>query len=210
MFAGRHCAPLCCRSAKMGIYTGPHCLQGLFLPSSKLAFKMLLRCSDIFSIKRDGCVALIKKRELPTFPIHFSIQIFKYPNIHYYWYLKSLNAPYHPLSLVLCMAWRLCRQSKTESTVTELYGILRLDASDLSLVVMLGLEAARILNNLTDQKVNVSATVILHCDAAGTPAPLVLWTKNNQTVVEGSGEAGGLPSKIKQTKKQDRNKIIVK
>lgn len=53
---------------------------------------------------------------------------------------------------------------------------------------MVGLEAARILNNLTDQKVNVSATVTLHCDAGGRPTPLVLWTKNNQTVVEGSGE----------------------
>lgn len=68
------------------------------------------------------------------------------------------------------------------------------------LVVMVGLEAARILNNLTDQKVNVSATVTLHCDAAGRPTPLVLWTKNNQTVVEGSGEAGGLLSKNKTNK----------
>ncbi|XP_074524690.1 vascular endothelial growth factor receptor 2 isoform X2 [Halichoeres trimaculatus] len=50
-----------------------------------------------------------------------------------------------------------------------------------------GLEAANILNNLTDQKVNVSATISLHCDAAGMPKPTVLWTKNNQTVVEGSG-----------------------
>ncbi|XP_042339126.1 vascular endothelial growth factor receptor 2 isoform X2 [Plectropomus leopardus] len=50
-----------------------------------------------------------------------------------------------------------------------------------------GLEAARILNNLTDQKVNVSATISLLCDAAGTPNPMVVWTKNNQTVVEGSG-----------------------
>uniref|UniRef100_A0A4W6CE05 receptor protein-tyrosine kinase n=1 Tax=Lates calcarifer TaxID=8187 RepID=A0A4W6CE05_LATCA len=50
-----------------------------------------------------------------------------------------------------------------------------------------GLEAARILNNLTDQKVNVSATITLHCDAAGTPNPTVVWTKNNHTVVEGSG-----------------------
>ncbi|KAM7410380.1 hypothetical protein PAMA_001699 [Pampus argenteus] len=50
-----------------------------------------------------------------------------------------------------------------------------------------GLEAARILNNLTDQKVNVSATIALHCDAAGTPNPTVVWTKNNHTVVEGSG-----------------------
>ncbi|CAK6956104.1 vascular endothelial growth factor receptor 2 [Scomber scombrus] len=50
-----------------------------------------------------------------------------------------------------------------------------------------GLEAARILNNITDQKVNVSATITLHCDAAGTPNPTVVWTKNNHTVVDGSG-----------------------
>ncbi|XP_029355293.1 vascular endothelial growth factor receptor 2 isoform X2 [Echeneis naucrates] len=50
-----------------------------------------------------------------------------------------------------------------------------------------GLEAARILNNLTEHKVNVSATITLHCDAVGTPDPTVVWTKNNQTVKEGSG-----------------------
>nr|XP_057929768.1 vascular endothelial growth factor receptor 2 isoform X2 [Doryrhamphus excisus] len=50
-----------------------------------------------------------------------------------------------------------------------------------------GLEAPRILNNLTDQRVNVSATVTLLCDATGTPDPLVVWTKNNHTVMEGSG-----------------------
>ncbi|XP_040040692.2 vascular endothelial growth factor receptor 2 isoform X1 [Gasterosteus aculeatus] len=50
-----------------------------------------------------------------------------------------------------------------------------------------GLEAARILRNLTDQKVNVSATISLLCDAAGTPDPTVAWTKNNHSVVEGSG-----------------------
>ncbi|XP_057697758.1 vascular endothelial growth factor receptor 2 [Corythoichthys intestinalis] len=50
-----------------------------------------------------------------------------------------------------------------------------------------GLEAPRILNNLTDQKVNVSTTVTLLCDATGTPDPKVVWTKNNHTVVEGSG-----------------------
>uniref|UniRef100_A0A673AWE2 receptor protein-tyrosine kinase n=1 Tax=Sphaeramia orbicularis TaxID=375764 RepID=A0A673AWE2_9TELE len=49
------------------------------------------------------------------------------------------------------------------------------------------LRPARILTNLTDQKVNVSATVKLICDAAGTPNPTVVWTKNNQTVEEGSG-----------------------
>uniref|UniRef100_A0A665U9G6 receptor protein-tyrosine kinase n=1 Tax=Echeneis naucrates TaxID=173247 RepID=A0A665U9G6_ECHNA len=52
---------------------------------------------------------------------------------------------------------------------------------------LLRLEAARILNNLTEHKVNVSATITLHCDAVGTPDPTVVWTKNNQTVKEGSG-----------------------
>uniref|UniRef100_A0A7N8XBW3 receptor protein-tyrosine kinase n=1 Tax=Mastacembelus armatus TaxID=205130 RepID=A0A7N8XBW3_9TELE len=50
-----------------------------------------------------------------------------------------------------------------------------------------GLEAARVVNNLTDQKVNISATISLLCDVAGTPTPTVVWTKNNHTVVEGSG-----------------------
>ncbi|XP_021455084.1 vascular endothelial growth factor receptor 2 isoform X1 [Oncorhynchus mykiss] len=49
------------------------------------------------------------------------------------------------------------------------------------------LEAARILNNLTDQRVNVSATTMLICEVTGTPTPTVMWTKHNQTVVEGSG-----------------------
>ncbi|XP_061636703.1 vascular endothelial growth factor receptor 2 isoform X2 [Phyllopteryx taeniolatus] len=57
----------------------------------------------------------------------------------------------------------------------------------LRLLSLRGLEAPRILNNLTDQKVNVSATVTLLCDAAGTPDPTVAWTKNNHTLVEGSG-----------------------
>ncbi|XP_017284342.1 vascular endothelial growth factor receptor 2 isoform X2 [Kryptolebias marmoratus] len=49
------------------------------------------------------------------------------------------------------------------------------------------LEVARICNNFTDQKVNMSATITLYCDAVGTPNPTVVWTKNNHTVKEGSG-----------------------
>ncbi|KAK2835864.1 hypothetical protein Q5P01_016348 [Channa striata] len=50
-----------------------------------------------------------------------------------------------------------------------------------------GLEPARILNNFTDHKVNMSATIKLLCNVTGTPSPTVVWTKNNQTVVKGSG-----------------------
>uniref|UniRef100_A0A7N6BN74 receptor protein-tyrosine kinase n=1 Tax=Anabas testudineus TaxID=64144 RepID=A0A7N6BN74_ANATE len=50
-----------------------------------------------------------------------------------------------------------------------------------------GLEPAKIVNNLTDQKVNMSATITLFCNVTGTPTPTVVWTKNNRTVVEGSG-----------------------
>uniref|UniRef100_A0A8C7NT77 receptor protein-tyrosine kinase n=1 Tax=Oncorhynchus mykiss TaxID=8022 RepID=A0A8C7NT77_ONCMY len=35
--------------------------------------------------------------------------------------------------------------------------------------------------------VNVSATTMLICEVTGTPTPTVMWTKHNQTVVEGSG-----------------------
>uniref|UniRef100_A0A3Q3E344 receptor protein-tyrosine kinase n=1 Tax=Hippocampus comes TaxID=109280 RepID=A0A3Q3E344_HIPCM len=71
---------------------------------------------------------------------------------------------------------------------------------------LLRLEAPRILNNLTDQKVNVSATVTLLCAAAGTPDPKVVWTKNNHTVVEGSGvilSRRGHVLTIKRVKKDD-------
>ncbi|CAL8394781.1 unnamed protein product [Boreogadus saida] len=49
------------------------------------------------------------------------------------------------------------------------------------------LEPARILNNMTDQKVNMSSTMVFTCDVTGTPHPSVVWTKNNHTVLEGSG-----------------------
>lgn len=51
------------------------------------------------------------------------------------------------------------------------------------------LEPARILTNMTDQKVNMSATTVFTCDVSGTPDPSVVWTKNNHTVLEGSGKS---------------------
>lgn len=54
-------------------------------------------------------------------------------------------------------------------------------------ITLKGLEPARILSNLTGQRVNVSTTVTFVCDVTGTPRPTVIWTKNNLTVLEGSG-----------------------
>uniref|UniRef100_A0A8C9TKH9 receptor protein-tyrosine kinase n=1 Tax=Scleropages formosus TaxID=113540 RepID=A0A8C9TKH9_SCLFO len=39
----------------------------------------------------------------------------------------------------------------------------------------------------TDQRVNVSHTTLLMCEVTGTPTPTVVWTKDNRTLVEGSG-----------------------
>ncbi|XP_076873231.1 vascular endothelial growth factor receptor 2 [Brachyhypopomus gauderio] len=49
------------------------------------------------------------------------------------------------------------------------------------------LEAAWVVSNLTDQRVNVSDSTTLVCEASGTPTPQITWTKDNQTVIKGSG-----------------------
>ncbi|KAI4890009.1 hypothetical protein NFI96_010860 [Prochilodus magdalenae] len=49
------------------------------------------------------------------------------------------------------------------------------------------LEAPWIVSNLTDQKVNVSDFATLVCEVSGTPKPIITWTKDNQTVTQGSG-----------------------
>lgn len=46
---------------------------------------------------------------------------------------------------------------------------------------------SRIVTNLTNQRVNVSDSTTLECEVTGTPTPTVVWTKDNQTVMEGSG-----------------------
>lgn len=56
------------------------------------------------------------------------------------------------------------------------------------IVLSTALEMSRIVTNLTDQRVNVSDSTTLVCDVSGTPTPSVLWTKDNRTVIEGSGE----------------------
>lgn len=51
----------------------------------------------------------------------------------------------------------------------------------------LALEAPKIKKNLSDQRVNVSDSTMLVCEASGTPNPVITWTRDNQTVIKGSG-----------------------
>lgn len=58
----------------------------------------------------------------------------------------------------------------------------------LFIIMLLALEAPWIVNNLSDQRMNVSDSTMLMCEARGTPTPNITWTKDNQTVIKGSGE----------------------
>uniref|UniRef100_A0A673M618 receptor protein-tyrosine kinase n=1 Tax=Sinocyclocheilus rhinocerous TaxID=307959 RepID=A0A673M618_9TELE len=60
-------------------------------------------------------------------------------------------------------------------------------SSQISLYLSAALEMSRIVTNLTAQRVNVSDSTTLVCEVSGTPTPTVVWTKDNQTVTEGSG-----------------------
>lgn len=61
-------------------------------------------------------------------------------------------------------------------------------SSQISLYLSAALEMSRIVTNLTAQRVNVSDSTTLVCEVSGTPTPTVVWTKDNQTVTEGSGK----------------------
>lgn len=61
-------------------------------------------------------------------------------------------------------------------------------SSQISLYLSAALEMSRIVTNLTAQRVNVSDSTTLVCEVSGTPTPNVVWTKDNQTVTEGSGK----------------------
>uniref|UniRef100_A0A8C5EIP4 receptor protein-tyrosine kinase n=1 Tax=Gouania willdenowi TaxID=441366 RepID=A0A8C5EIP4_GOUWI len=57
----------------------------------------------------------------------------------------------------------------------------------------------------------IGATITLHCEAAGTPNPTVMWTKNNQTVVDGSGvilSQNNQTLTIQRVKKEDSGLYI--
>ncbi|XP_052441858.1 vascular endothelial growth factor receptor 2 isoform X1 [Carassius gibelio] len=73
------------------------------------------------------------------------------------------------------------------------------------------LEMSRIVTNLTDQRVNVSESTTLVCEVSGTPTPTVVWTKDNQTVMEGSGvilKQSNRVLTIQRVKKEDSGLYI--
>ncbi|XP_073709188.1 vascular endothelial growth factor receptor 2 [Garra rufa] len=73
------------------------------------------------------------------------------------------------------------------------------------------LEMSRIVTNLTDQRVNMSDSTTLECEVSGTPTPTVVWTKDNQTVTEGSGvilKQSNRVLTIQRVKKEDSGLYI--
>uniref|UniRef100_A0A672LZ10 receptor protein-tyrosine kinase n=1 Tax=Sinocyclocheilus grahami TaxID=75366 RepID=A0A672LZ10_SINGR len=83
--------------------------------------------------------------------------------------------------------------------------------SQISLYVSAALEMSRIVTNLTDQRVNVSDSTTLVCEVSGTPTPSVVWTKDNQTVMEGSGvilKRSNRVLTIQRVKKEDSGLYI--
>uniref|UniRef100_A0A8C1X7W6 receptor protein-tyrosine kinase n=1 Tax=Cyprinus carpio TaxID=7962 RepID=A0A8C1X7W6_CYPCA len=83
--------------------------------------------------------------------------------------------------------------------------------SQISLYLSAALEMSRIVTNLTDQRVNVSESTTLVCEVSGTPTPTVVWTKDNQTVMEGSGvilKRSNRVLTIQRVKKEDSGLYI--
>lgn len=73
------------------------------------------------------------------------------------------------------------------------------------------LEMSRIMSNLTDQRVNVSDSTTLVCEVSGTPTPTIVWTKDNQTLMEGSGvilKQSNRVLTIQRVKKEDSGLYI--
>ncbi|XP_017311905.1 vascular endothelial growth factor receptor 2 isoform X1 [Ictalurus punctatus] len=95
-----------------------------------------------------------------------------------------------------------CRMENTDSSEgTCLLHNLRLRA----------LEAPSIVNNLSDQRVNMSDSTMLVCEARGTPTPIITWTKDNQTVIKGSGVILAQSNRIltiQRVKKEDSGLYI--
>ncbi|XP_067843475.1 vascular endothelial growth factor receptor 2 isoform X2 [Heptranchias perlo] len=67
-------------------------------------------------------------------------------------------------------------------------------------------QAPQVLQNLTDQTVNMSSSIEMKCDVDGAPSPLITWYKNDKQILEMSGIVLGELNRtltIQRLKKED-------
>ncbi|XP_059845200.1 vascular endothelial growth factor receptor 2 isoform X1 [Hypanus sabinus] len=67
-------------------------------------------------------------------------------------------------------------------------------------------QAPLVLQNLTDQTVNMSSSIEMKCDVAGAPRPHIIWYKNEKQILEASGIVLGKLNRtltIQRLKKED-------
>uniref|UniRef100_A0A8C1ZFX6 receptor protein-tyrosine kinase n=1 Tax=Cyprinus carpio TaxID=7962 RepID=A0A8C1ZFX6_CYPCA len=121
-----------------------------------------------------------------------------YSNMHWYRVTSAANPDASPAA-VPCDTLTLSPLHQTNVTISGLQGTnatLDLPIPNATLMDQ-GLYACQVENVGTSERtcllhnlrlrVNVSDSTTLVCEVSGTPTPTVVWTKDNQTVTEGSG-----------------------
>uniref|UniRef100_A0A8C1C622 receptor protein-tyrosine kinase n=1 Tax=Cyprinus carpio carpio TaxID=630221 RepID=A0A8C1C622_CYPCA len=121
-----------------------------------------------------------------------------YSNMHWYRVTSAANPDASPAA-VPCDTLTLSPLHQTNVTISGLQGTnatLDLPIPNATLMDQ-GLYACQVENVGTSERtcllhnlrlrVNVSDSTTLVCEVSGTPTPNVVWTKDNQTVTEGSG-----------------------
>uniref|UniRef100_UPI00398F5E54 vascular endothelial growth factor receptor 2 n=1 Tax=Pristiophorus japonicus TaxID=55135 RepID=UPI00398F5E54 len=122
------------------------------------------------------------------------------------------------------MTWRMIAGHKTENITVELsFGNVSLQDQGVYLceaqnkktgekncvMKTLSVEAQQaplVLQNLTDQTVNMSSSIEMKCDVVGAPSPHIIWYKNDKQLLEVSGIVLGELNRtltIQRLKKED-------
>ncbi|XP_020384459.1 vascular endothelial growth factor receptor 2 isoform X1 [Rhincodon typus] len=140
---------------------------------------------------------------------------FTYENLKWYKvHSKILQNCHGNLAILPCedlqrdaqlMTWRMVSEQKTENITIELsfgkvslhdQGVYLCEAQNKKtgekhcIMKTLSVEAQQtplVLQNLTDQTVNMSSSVEMKCDVVGAPSPHIIWYKNNKQLLEMSG-----------------------
>ncbi|XP_036377722.1 vascular endothelial growth factor receptor 2 [Megalops cyprinoides] len=159
-----------------------------------------------------------------------------YTNLHWFWVGTNVTNPAQYPPVQPCRALTLPKQPLPQAVLSGLQGpnltlelpLTNVSHRDQGLYVcqvenikthertcllhnlaLRALQVSKILANLTDQRVNVSDTTSFVCEVTGTPAPTVLWIKNNKTLAEGSGvvlSKGNRTLTIQRVKKEDNGR----